>query len=225
MLRSRRRRNSRWIAWRVGDGLFYDCLCVAACSLSFFLPFFLSCDHARELLRGDRWILFFFSSLFQQSLLVSWQSVNSRGRHQSSRRRLTTILAVWIGRWICYFTQSLIIWKVLTLVASGRLFPREWDNEKYEARASEDLSWFLLFFSSLCFALFTKVATLLWLSWKLLTWSPLWSEISEDPNWLPLLFWCVFFFFFFHDEHLRCFDYSETLNLASIRRFLSPILR
>lgn len=81
-------------------------------------------------------------------------------------------------RWICY-TLQFDYPETLNLIASGRSFLREWDNQKYEARASEDPTWFVLSLSLfLLVPLFlTKVATLLWLSWLLSTWS-LFSKVK-----------------------------------------------
>lgn len=103
--------------------------------------------------------------------------------------------SLWIGRWICYFTQSLIIWKVLTLIASGRLFPREWDNEKYEARASEDLGWFLLFFFSLFCSLYEgrDVALIILETFNVV--SSLERNIRRSELTSSSLLVCFFFFF------------------------------
>lgn len=143
---------------------------------------------------------FFFS--FQQSLLVV-----AVGEFASARVVVIKVPGdVWrrssllcIGRWIWMLLYTEFDYlEILNLIASGRLF-LEWDNQKYEARASEDPNWFLLlffFFSSFCslslyegrdvaliiLETFNVVSSLEWNIWR--------SELASSS-------FCVFFSFFF----------------------------
>lgn len=166
------------------------CVPLASFCLFFSLPSFCVIFYG-----DDRWILLF----------LFFPAVSSRHGSRWIRARAIVIKVpgdVWrrssllcIGRWIWMLLYTEFDYlEILNLIASGRLF-LEWDNQKYEARASENSNWFLLFslFCSLSLyegrdvaliilETFNVVSSLEWNIWR--------SELTSSS-------FCVFFSFFF----------------------------